>query len=232
MSYPGYWIGGDDWRGQPGRFADAVKKVLDLGFVPIVFMSSGDGGTGSDIQAFWPGLTDALKPYAPYIWVTCGFEVVGPGAGWTSKQLSDGLTFLHTHLPEARLGVHLQPERATGASYPVEPDDPWQGDEAGFWVSHGGEHAQALLYQTPHGDKLLNPNLTGPSSWEDRWIEILDRLGTGSKGWRLVPLCFFETTTYDYYHGGCSDADTQRLNQRAQALAAARGVPITYGSWI
>jgi hypothetical protein len=213
-----------DWRDKPSLFASRVRLLLDEGFVPIIMMTSGDGGSASDIDRYWPGLLDALTPHLPYCWLTCGFEVVGPGAGWSSAQLSRGLQVLKAANPCA-IGVHLQPERATGSSHPVEPDDPWHGDESGFWTSHGGQYADALFYQCPHGSKLLNGD-----GWEDRWIEILDRLGKGERGWRKVQCCFFEVTGLDYYHGGCGDADVKRLSARAQALAQQRGVSMTFGN--
>lgn len=228
MQYPGNRLGEGgidieaDWRAQPARFAAAVTRLLDEGFIPIVQMTSGDGGTGHDVDVYWSGLLGALDPVVKYCVLSCGFEVVGPGGGWTSAQLSRGLTVLGW--TGAVIGVHLQPERATGASHPVEPDDPWQGDEAGFWKSHGGELADVLLYQTPHGSKLL-----AGDGWEDRWIEILDRLGIGARGWRKVHVCAFEKTGYDYYHGACSDADVVRTSNRARDLATARGVTVSFG---
>lgn len=156
-----------------------------------------------------------------------GFEVVGPGGGWNSAELSRGLETIHARRPEAVVGVHLQPERATGASHPVESNDPWLGGEPEFWRSHGGQYADVLLYQTPHGSKLLTGN-----DWEDRWIEILDRLGIGALGWRRVGVNFFEVTTFDYYRGGAQDADNVRLANRAKQLCDVRGVPCTFGSGI
>lgn len=233
MQYPGYLLPWADFRSQPDAYAAANAELLDAGFIPINYMTSGDRGSFSDVARYWPGLLAALQPYAPYIWVVPGFEVVGPGGGWTSAQLSQGLQALHAQLPAAALGVHLQPERATGASHPVESDDPWRGDdEAGFWMRYGGEFADALLYQTPHGRKLLDPNGEGPDvgAWEDRWVEILDRLGVGARGWRKVPCSFFEVSGYDYYHGNATDADVVRLSARAKQLADSRGVTITFGN--
>ena len=231
MQYPGSGFGSADWRTDPMRFAAATSTLLDRGFVPLIEMTSGDGGTGNDVQTFWPGLLAALKPELRYLWLLPGFEVVGPGGGWTSKQLSNGLKALKAANPCA-IAVHLQPERATGASHPVEPDDPWHGDEAGFWTSHGGEFADALFYQTPHGSKLLDPNGAGPGvgGWEDRWVEIVDRLGAGALGWRKVRLIFGEVTGFDYFHGNATAADVVRLSQRAAAICKTRGITCGFGN--
>jgi hypothetical protein len=231
-SYPGSPIPGGDYRQRPDEFAQLVSQVLDDGFVPIVFLSSGDGGTASEIRTTWPAFFQALEPESSYLWEVPGFEVVGPGGGWRSKDLSDALLVIHAGNPRAAVGVHLQPERATGSSNPVEADDPWHGDEVGFWRSQGGQFADALLYQAPHGSKLLNPNGAGPGvgAWENRWIEILDRLGVGGHGWRKVPLSFFEVSGFDYYRGKATDLDQTRLATRAKALADQRGVTITFGN--
>jgi hypothetical protein len=231
-SYPGSPIPGGDYRGRPTEFAALVSQVLDDGFVPIVFLSSGDAGTAAEIQTSWPALLQALAQESPYIWEVPGFEVVGPGGAWRSRQLSDALLAIHLGNPAAALGVHLQPERATGSSSPIEPDDPWHGDHAGFWTSNGGEFVTALLYETPHGRKLLDPNGAGINigGWEDRWIEVLDRLGVGGRGWPKVPISFFEVSGYDYYRGLATDADQARLARRAKALADQRGVVVTFGN--
>jgi len=236
MSYPHNALGPegsdllDDWRGQPERFATVVTRALQEGFIPIIQMTSGDGGTGHDVDVYWPALIAALSNVKQFCLGSCGFEVVGPGGGWTSAQLSRGLMALHD-AGFGAIGVHLQPERATGASHPVEPDDPWHGDEAGFWTSHGGEFADCLLYQTPHGSKLLDPNGGGPNigAWEDRWIEIIDRLGKGALGWRKVQLVMFEKTGYDYFHNDCTDADVVRTSNRAYDLCVARSVVCGFG---
>lgn len=255
MQYPGYPLAAD-WRTEPDRFAGAVTGLLGRGFIPVIQMTSGDGGTGQDVDIFWPGLLGALSPVLPYVMLSCGFEVVGPGGGWRSAELSRGLITLHNVQPGA-IGVHLQPERATGASYggsgtqaqtppgyvwhdyqdPTQPgigafiedDDPWQGDEAGFWKAHGGQFADCLLYQTPHGRKLLDVDAQGVGGWEDRWIEIIDRLGIGAKGWRKVALCLFEKTGYDYWHGHATDADVVRTSNRGRDLCTARGVTCSFG---
>lgn len=226
-NYPGMAWNPVDLRAHPDVFATHVRRALDHGFFPIVMLTTGDGGSADDIDTYWPGLCAALAPLQDSLIVTPGFEVVGPGAGWTSAQLSKGLRTLKRLLPRALLGVHLQPERATGASYPLEADDPWQGDEAAFWRSHGGELADVFLYQSPHGTKLLQGD-----GWEDRWIEILDRLGVGGRGWRTVPCCWFETIAYDFCKGRASEADGTRLAARARELAEARGVTITFGNGV
>lgn len=224
-NYPNYPMPSMDLRADPDAFAVNVSRVLDHGLIPFIMLTTGDGGSAEDIDRYWPDLLRALDAEARYVILCPGFEVVGPGGGWTSAQLSKGLQTIKRLRPESVIAVHLQPERATGASHPVEPDDPWQGDEAGFWTSHGGELADLFAYQTPHGPKLLNGD-----GWEDRWVEVITRLGTGERGWRQVPLCFFESVAYDYYHGTASEADAVRVRERAQELCQQHGIDCTWGN--
>jgi hypothetical protein len=195
------------------------------GFVPFVMLTTGDGGSAQDIEAFWPGLFAALRPYAAQIVICPGFELVGPGGGWTSAELSRGLLAIHDALPSTVLAVHLQDERASGASYPVEPDDPWQGDEPGFWQSHGGEFVDILAYQTPSGRKLLDGD-----EWVDRWREIVERTGIGGRGWRQAALCFFEVIAEDFAHGRCGPERALPLREQAQAVCQDFGISCTWGN--
>lgn len=224
-NYPGMPMPSVDLRSEPESFAVYVSFVLNQGFVPFIMLTTGDGGSAEDIDRYWPGLLSALKPYEQQIVVCPGFELVGPGGGWTSAELSRGLLAIHAALPNAVLAVHLQPERATGASHPVEPDDPWQGDESGFWWSHGGEFVDLFCYQTPHGSKLLEGD-----GWEDRWREIVERLGIGARGWRQVPLCWFEVIAYDFVHGNCGAEAARPLRERAQAICRQFGIDCTWGN--
>ncbi len=221
-----------DLRAEPQTFVRYVSELLDDRLVPIIFLTTGDSGSAADVETYWPGLLSALEREARYVWLVPGFEVVGPGGGWTSAQLSHGLQVIHGQRPESALAVHLQPERASGASHPIEADDPWHGDEPGFWRSNGGEFVDALLYQTPHGTKLLDPNGAGRGvgGWEDRWREILERLGQGHRGWRRVGLSFFEATAFDYHRGNVIDRDVARLSTRAQRLCQQHSVSCTFGN--
>src|SRR5262249_5151113 len=137
--YPNYPHAPGDLRAEPEVFARYVSELLDARLVPVVFLSTGDAGSADDIDRYWPALLRAGAGEARYLWLVPGFEVVGPGGGWTSADLSRALRTIHTLRPEAALGLHLQPERTSGASDPIEPDDPWHGDEIGFWRSNGGE---------------------------------------------------------------------------------------------
>jgi len=222
--YPGSPIPSRDLRGQPAIFAGYVEEVVNAGFFPIIFMTTGDTGTAADMDIYWPNLAAVLQPYQESLIVVPGFEVVGPGGGWTSKELSDSLQLLKQLLPNAMLGVHLQPERASGASNPLESDDPWQGDEPGFWRSHGGELVDVFLYQTGHGSSILS------DAWQERWIEVRDRLGVGGHTWKKVPCSFFETVAYDFYHGNCNESRAPIVSGQARDLFEQSETSCTFGN--
>lgn len=229
--YPGSPIPGGDFRTHLADFIALGHTVLDDGFVPVLYLTDGHCAPEDDMANVWPQIFAGFKDVEEDIWYVPGFEVVGPGGCWSSRELSNALIRVHAGAPAAALGVHLQPERATGSSYPVEADDPWGGDESAFWKSNGGQYADALLYQTPHGSKLLaTSEADGPDWWGDRFKEILERLGVGGLGWRQVPISAFETVGYDYYHGGATDADTKRIATDAQTLCARYGVTCTFGN--
>lgn len=63
-SYPNYPVPTRDLRLEPATFARYVSEVLDDGLIPIVFLTTGDGGSAADINAYWPGLLEALADKA------------------------------------------------------------------------------------------------------------------------------------------------------------------------
>lgn len=224
--YPGYWAAGGDVRWDAGRYAEFNRQALNDHLIPVNMYATGDGGSDEDIDLHFTDYDRALseRDLLRFVWRVPGFEVVGPGAGWPSRSLSKALQLLCAD-HSGPIGVHLQPERAVGSSHPLESDDPWQGDEPEFYRKHGGECVDSLLYQTPHGSKLLSGN-----EWEDRFIEILDRLGLGLRGWRKVGISFFEVNGYDFYHNQSTTDDATRLATRAKALCDERGVACTFGN--
>lgn len=229
--YPGSPIPGGDFRTHLQDFIALGHQVLDDGFVPVLYLTDGHCAPEDDMATVWPQVFAGFNDIESYVHYVPGFEVVGPGACWTSHELNDALGVIHVGAPLAQLDVHFQPERLTGASYPVEPDDPWQGCEPCFWTQFNGQYVNTVLYQTPHGDKLLKTTeADGANWWGDRWEEGLARLGRGELGWRKVAMSFFEVSGYDYYRDNATDADQQRLAAEAAALCARYAVPCTYGN--
>ena len=155
MQYRDYWVGKDDWRGQPERFGAVVRQLIDRGFYVWIMGTSGDGGTASDFKKYWPGLAAATADLNEWLIVAPGFESCGRDAGHSAAETSVGLYTIKALWPKALVAIEFTPTRWTCASYPVQLDDPWQGDEAGFGWSHGGEILDIVAYETDHGDNVL-----------------------------------------------------------------------------
>lgn len=222
ISYPGSPIPPSDLRQDPAAFRALIEQVLTQGFVPLVQMTDGGDGAWNEILGdVWAGLWPALEDLQNSIVWSPGFEV---GGSWPSKALSDVLLWLQGRLsPEAVMGVWCVPERATGASYPVQPDDPWHGDELAFWTSYGGERANLLFYQTGHGSAARD--------FQGRWDDVVSRCGAGQHGWRKLERCVFaENWAYDYYHGHATEAQIRESARQAQALFQSYGVAEAYGN--
>lgn len=246
--YPGFWAPCGDFRAAPGTLVQSASELLDRGLIPIVMMTTGDAGTWSEIDSNWPSYVNAMRASEPCLIgesgdpcgiLVPGFEIGGPCSAWPASSISHAFTTLHQLAPAALIGYEGCPERFSGSSNPVQPDDPWQGAEAKFWTSNGGEFVSIFLYETPHGPTLLDPSgASGPfchagspcGAWEDRWTEGLQRLCTGGLGWRQVPCSFFEVTGSDYKGGGVSDATVQRINDRALRLCQQYGATCTWGN--
>lgn len=256
FAYPGFPT--FDFQRTPEVFRLFVAEILRDDLVPIVYWSTGDGGSFVAETPTWPTLLTTCRDLASRIVSVPAWEAVGPGGGWSSRQFADGIALIDRYLgPAAVILSHFQPERATAASYyghrmesgpPVdvlgrpcvwkaadgndpnegawlEIDDPWQGDEAGMWHSPTGQRINIFGYETPHGSKLLNGD-----GWEDRWIEIVIRVGLGERGWALKPLCLLESVAYDYTHNGATEMDAVRIRERARALCQQYGIDCTWGN--
>lgn len=250
VAYPNYWAPSGDFRGAPQQVVAAASELLDNKIIPIVMMTTGDAGTQPEVDTMWSSYINAMRQAEPCMIgeggdpcaiLVPGFETGGPCSAWSAADISHALTTLHNLAPSATIGYEPCPTRFSGASNPVQPDDPWQGAEAGFFTSHGGEFINVFLYETVHGDPLLNPHgATGQfchikgqdpcGAWEDRWSEGLQRLCTGGIGWRLVPCSFFEVTGSDYKGGDVSDATVTRINNRALRLCQQYGATCSWGN--
>ena len=117
----------------------------------------------------------------------------------------------------------------SGASNPLEPDDPWQGDEAGFWKAWGGEFIDICLYQSDADavyQGACDPTLD--NCWLNRWTDGVVRLGTGYNGWRIVPICLAEGPAYTYIRGESTSDQARAWATAGRDVALSYGVTITY----
>lgn len=180
-----------------------LDEVLAANLVPVVFLHSGDSYPG---QGYFHGvmLSIPTKYYNKCIWVV-GWETVA--GGYTSRQFkeSNEIVYSYIHPYKGLLAAHLSPGRLSFSSNPVEPDDPWGGDEIRCWREWGWDRFDILLYQsTPFrpGD-TWNPTI--PESPAERAVEVATRvLGThvdGAPDWfdglgKRPVLVAFETVAY------------------------------------
>lgn len=232
LHYRSYEVPGGDLT--PAQLHDVIVDLRDHHhLIPFVMLSTGDGGSGTDPDTIWPSYFAALGDVkADAVWCL-GWEV-GANAGWTSKQILHGVHVLRAWLgPQGVIAFESLPERFTGASHPVEPDDPSGGDEPGWWRLPDAQQIDLFAYETPHGSKLMNPACTSadaPDCWLNRWREGVQRLGVGGVTWPKVRLVLFETNTMDCYndHGQCSAFG--RLTAAGLAVCREYGITCGYGS--
>lgn len=238
-SYPGivHWSN-PDWSHDPA----AIRGLLDVllttdagdghGFRPVIFS---DGGPRADLQA---RLDNALRVLSQAI-EGIDTQVIVVPAGWepvvgdmTSAQVSWALETWHAYRPRSLIGYHGSPGRLVGSSNPIEPDDPWQGGEADFYRSHGGQYIDIALYQTPHGDALYrscDPDDESGACWANRWQDYVSRIGTGFHGWRVLKLVLFEVATYETTRGSRTADEARQVVNLGRAVCAKWGAPCGYG---
>ncbi len=246
-----------DWRNYPYLFGAFLAELLNRGLTPIVMLSEGnEDQRDNPTEEFLYG----VQEFAPFcLWVPSGWEPSWRSR-FTSEAIYRCRRILGS---QALLGFHARPDRANGASflgtiperapvpagalcreivtdekglrwqYLIESDDPWRGDEIGFWETHGGEELAFFLFQTVHGRDVTQGfcRVGDESCWLTRWDEVVARLGAGWRGWRQVEaLVLFETVAKDIYDRTC-DVETATIVARAgDAIAAKYGVTIGFGN--
>ncbi len=96
---------------------------------------------------------------------------------------------------------------------------------------HDMPFMRAFGYQTEHEGWDDNPPL-----WEDRWHDLVPRLGAGMNGWRELEdgcLVFFEQGLYNDYRnefGPNGEARIRQIATRAKQIADEYGVVVGYGN--
>ncbi len=153
MQYRDYWVPAADWREDPVAFAGVVRNLVDQGFYVQIMLTTGDGGSAADMQAYWPGIAAAIARVDVGKWLITelGFETTGPGGGWSAAETSVGLYAQRDLFPDSWHGIELTPTRWSGASYPLQDDDPWGGCEECFYESHGGETLDVISLSSTLG---------------------------------------------------------------------------------
>ncbi len=235
-SYPDYWAPSGNMLNNPQALRAVVLEVLNApsatgrGFVPILFLDGGGPNPRTRIDAYWANIINTLRDLLPYMIIVPGWELIAASA-WTSADMSYGLKALGA-LNVPNLWVHLSQGRASFASNPVEPDDPWHGAEKDCWYTHGGEFATGFLYQSytvRNGDNV-NCDPANDECWLNRWADVVPRIGNGMNGWRQMPFALFEGPAYYFIRGECSSQLAREWAKAGKSLAASYGVTVGYGN--
>lgn len=237
-AYPGIGYVNPDWTHDPAAIRGLLLEILNRGMVPVVFLDSGGPHPIPRLDSFYPVMAEAgAGLWDRLLTVPCGWEpVVGD---WTSYEVSYGLQHWKAQVPEAIIGYHGSPARLVGSSNPVQADDPWQGGEAIFYTSHGGEFIDIALYQTPHGHDLYAPD-TCPNAAEkfghedacilNRWEDYVARIGTGYHGWRQLPIVGFETVAYEYFRGWATSEQAREVASKLKTVTDKWGIDSLWGN--
>jgi hypothetical protein len=198
-----------DWlkEGRMGGWVTALREVA-AEFHPIVFAHSGDRYPGAGYHAaFIDAIPDDLVGRCIFV---CGHETVA--GGYTTAQFvaaNQEMWAGGAHL----LAAHLSDGRLSFSSNPVEPDDPWQGDEIACWRSSVGALFTFYFHQSANlrEGESLDPNVE--FSTAERMMECVTRVdGTrwhGAPDWfagldhRPIPV-LWEQSEELYYRGEVS----------------------------
>jgi hypothetical protein len=243
LAYPGVeWANPDFWSDLP-RLRAFIERVLDTpsadgrGFRPILFVG-GDTFAESRFDR-WHELAAALEGLHQHLIVLVAWEpVIG---GWRTAEVSNAMRRLHDLFPRAKMAGHGSPTRWVSSSNPIEPDDPWQGEESAFFKKHGGEFLDTWFYQTPHGRDIYTactcPSPGGPQDFahrEDCWLNRFEdgvaRLGAGYHGWRVMKIILYETVAYEAFRGQATPEQARDVATAARRVADRWGVQLGYGN--
>lgn len=236
ISYPGSPISGRDYYAEPDLFAAYVSEALNTrsangrAFTPILILDHGGAGLRDRIDRFWPGIRASLGDDAARVIVVPGWELIAGQA--TSAELSYAIGQLHA-LGFPHIWMHFSPDRASGASRPLEADDPWRGDLPSFWTTGTGLHVEGLLWQShavkPDDDRC---DPASDACWLKSWAEVVSRVGKGSHGWRAVHLAYFEGPAFHFYRGQSDAAFARRIALKAKAVCDKLGVACGFGNGV
>lgn len=237
--YPGYPLPNPDMR-DPVKIRALLELLLNtpsadgLGYTPIVFFDPGGSQEQltprQRVDRHWPIILEACtkggngRDLRDYIIPCPGYELIF-ASDWVSADISYGLQWLHAH-GFTRIAVHNSPGRSATASNPLEGDDPWHGDEAGSFMSHGGEFVEIQLFQIDPPrptDNLGCDYYFDAGCWFNRFNDCVTRCGAGYRGWRkLKKVVFFESVVYwairDY--PGVTPQFAKQVADRAKYIAA------------
>lgn len=255
-----------DWRNNP----QAIRALIDeiqatrasdgAGLRPVIFTAGWSaeeiGRARATLREHMAVLAQAVEGLDPdtYIVVTAGWE---PDA-IRSADFSFAFNEWHRLRPNDIQALHCWLianflQRCVGSSNPIQADDPWQGDEAGFFQSAGGQYLSMVLNELPHGRDLFTPcGRTVPktvngvagfaypeSCWKNRADDYVARIGAGlctddighatPCGWRKLDWVWFETITFDAFWNNATTDDARRVADWTLELCRTYAVDCGFG---
>lgn len=155
--YHSYPLRGFDFRGQMDKFASMLDYLqrypaADGGAFRFSWHMT-DGGSGAALEYVkareW---ADAVRKFEPYLVPGPGWETVGGCSDWTTEINLTWLKSIDAAFKVAPSFTHNCPGRLALSSFPVEPTDPYHGDEVGSYSPpHGGELPRYVFFQFEHG---------------------------------------------------------------------------------
>ncbi len=257
-SYPGivHWDN-PDWTQDPQAIRQLCDEMLSTpsasgyGFIPVIFIDGGGRNPIPRLEVILPTLTTALAGIEDALmWVPAWEPVKGD---WLSAEVSWALEHMHAAMPEIVLGYHGSPGRLVGSSNPLEPGDPWKGDEASFYTSHGGQWIDYPMYQTPHAEWLFKPCVCPNKHekfghigdkeaeqmgdihlecWMNRFEDYVSRF-TGYHGWKELPCCLYEVGAQQTTRGEeTPEASIEQSRLGRDLVAAKWGMKLGFGDGI
>ena len=235
--YPGSPIPGKSFTA--AQFVQKLVWLLDHGISPVVWLADMPDWAARGLE-----IVQLLKDKGmiPFVILTPGCEVIN-GTWQTGACENFLIQVIAIAGPELELGFHQSPHRWSYSSNPVQPDDPFQGDEKACWWGPAGVNVKVHFYQLEHGrdyaDKDWQPwkwadyefaDNPLPPEEEDRFRDGLYRLGQGHNGWRVIPICASETILWNDYRNQFVNGEkfAKRVAGRMRDVAAEYGVTITY----
>lgn len=224
-----------DWTGVNGELQarDYCVKLRKAGFLPFFHLLGDRWGTdqydetGGQCGAALDLINRMVPALRDVVGALClGYELRGccgaSGAPYSAAQYRHMLILVRQLAPETYLAAHFTSENSAGSSHsPVEVGDPWHGDEIDFWTetdwSDGSTLMDAIFYQAPTDAKLFDGN-----EWEDRWQEMIDRIGAGNVRWpskcTAVDLLWGEAGWYNVTRGDNTEAQLITVSDRAMVM--------------
>lgn len=241
------------------KFIPRVYEVQNAGLIPHIKITNGDPEDQARVEdgrfrRTCEILRDAgLSKYC--VWDS-GWENFGANPSWSTLNITRAFNIMVDVFGEDLvMAAHINSTgngRCTWASWPVQPNDPTNGDEMGAHYCEGGKYVSLYMYQidmtnelNPVVDPMIwytaDPN--GPENLYNRWAECLERFVpvgtyipainryTQGPFWFTLPrpigpermVMFEPAVPYYYIRDWCSDEDVKVVSRLFSAYGVLQG---------